>query len=616
MTHTPSSSQSQPDLDAEALRNPDTPAGELARIATRRPDLHPAILEHPRCFRALTNWIATQSATTTSYPRVQAEADAEDQADDTEPSDKPGAVSQQSARPGEAPAEADQPPAEADQPPAEADQPPAEADQQPDQPPAEADQQPDQPGADPAPSGVRRRSVTKALPIGIGIAVVGALTGVGAWRLSQRPKNAAPAAFPDEQRSFSVSAMSGQFIGGVAQAWSIASFAGQSVSPAGDYLFGEFYAQSTDEQPAAYRVYPLDDSGPGSPVEVPLSSWSKDDQRDPSRFSVWTSWWGESPMRKDMVIDPHSGEVTPVPWNASSSLFLGAVDDDSALLLEVPPGEENKTAGALTAIDRQGNELWRTSESYTNAFFDPLQPDILIGYRASSTSSQDEQRELTPSLVSTSTGEIVAALPAFEDGKDKGWMILAADGVVVLTSTVSKPGVLTAHAFSFAGEPQWEQDSNCTGIRFNGVPSLEVVQQSLAEFSGLEAVVAENGVAFVPYGTGCIRWNDDGAVEPLLNLGYDSTEKKWNLTANILADGSGFIDCSSTSEGNKVTALVDVSTGKHLWETPSSTPMLSPLFQSVRGSLPSAGNVKSHAGFPTRLLVSKDKTLSCYIPAQ
>ena len=48
----------------------------------------------------------------------------------------------------------------------------------------------------------------------------------------------------------------------------------------------------------------------GSPVEVPLSSWSKDDQRDPSRFSVWTSWWGESPMRKDMVIDPHSREVT------------------------------------------------------------------------------------------------------------------------------------------------------------------------------------------------------------------------------------------------------------------------------------------------------------------
>ena len=44
--------------------------------------------------------------------------------------------------------------------------------------------------------------------------------------------------------------------------------------------------------------------------------------------------------------------------------------------------------------------------------------------------------------------------------------------------------------------------------------------------------------------------------------------------------------------------------------------MLSPLFQSVRGSLPSAGNVKSHAGSPTRLLVSKDKTLSCYIPAQ
>ena len=307
MTHTPSSSQSQPDLDAEALRNPDTPAGELARIATRRPDLHPAILEHPRCFRALTNWIATQSATTTSYPRVQAEADAEDQADDTGPSDEPGAVSQQSARPGEAPGKP--------------------------QSSAEADQQPDQPGADPAPSGVRRRSVTKALPIGIGIAVVGALTGVGAWRLSQRPKNAAPAAFPDEQRSFSVSAMSGQFIGGVAQAWSIASFAGQSVSPAGDYLFGEFYAQSTDEQPAAYRVYPLDDSGPGSPVEVPLSSWSKDDQRDPSRFSVWTSWWGESPMRKDMVIDPHSGEVTPVPWNASSSLFLGAVYYDSALLL-------------------------------------------------------------------------------------------------------------------------------------------------------------------------------------------------------------------------------------------------------------------------------------------
>ena len=148
------------------------------------------------------------------------------------------------------------------------------------------------------------------------------------------------------------------------------------------------------------------------------------------------------------------------------------------------------------------------------------------------------------------------------------------------------------------------------------MPSLEVVRHSLTEFSGLEAVIAENGVALVPYEGGCIRWNDDGAVEPLLSLGYDSAEKKWNLSATILADGSGFVDYSSDSEGSKVTALVDVSTGKHVWETPSSTPTFSPLLQSMRGSIPSAGHVKSHAGTPTCLLISKEKTLSCYVPAQ
>lgn len=614
MTHTPSSSSSQPDRDAEALRNPDTPAGELARIATRRPDLHPVITEHPHCFPALTSWIAAQSATTVPpHPAVQADGGEE------EHPDEPNTVSQESAQPEEARDEPERAPAAPDEPERAPDEPEDAPDssEEPEESAVLKEDQSEQPSAAPVPSGVRRRSVTRALPVGIGIAVIGALAGVGAWRLSQRSKNAAAAATsPDESRSFSVSALSGEFVGGVVQAWSIDSFAGHSISPAGHYLLGEHYAQSTDEQPAAYRIYPLGDSGPGDPVDVPLSSWSKDDQRDPSRFSVWRSWWGDSPMRKDMIIDPYSGEASPVPWNASSSLFLGAVDNDSALLLEVPPGEESSAVGAIIAIDRQGNELWRTSESYTNAFFDPLQPDILIGYQTSSTSSQDEQRELTPHLVSTSTGETAATLPPFKNDKETGGVILASDGIVVLTSIASKPGVMTAHAVSFTGSPQWEQDSNCAGIRFSGVPSLEVVRHSLTEFSGLEAVIAENGVALVPYEGGCIRWNDDGAVEPLLSLGYDSAEKKWNLSATILADGSGFVDYSSDSEGSKVTALVDVSTGKHVWETPSSTPTFSPLLQSMRGSIPGAGHVKSHAGTPTCLLISKEKTLSCYVPAQ
>jgi len=620
VTHTPSSSSSQPDRDAEALRNPDTPAGELARIATRRPDLHPVITEHPHCFPALTSWIAAQGATTVPHPVAQAD-DAEEEHLD-EPSTVPQQSSQESAQPEEARDEPEVAPGSSEGPERPEDAPgsseePEDAPDSSEEPAVPEEDQPDQPSADPAPSGVRRRSVTKALPIGVGIAVIGALTGVGAWKLSQRSKNAAAAATsPDENRGFSVSALSGEFIRGVTQAWSINSFAAKGVSPAGDCLFGEYYAQDTDEQPAGYRIYPLADSGLGDPVDIPSSSWNKDDQRDPSRFSAWQSWWGGSPMWKDMVIDPHSGEVAPVPWDASSSLFLGAVDSDSALLLEVQPGEESAATGAMIAVDRQGNELWRTSESYTNAFFDPSQPDILIGYQAYSTSAQDEHRELTPHLVSTSTGEMVAALPPFKSGKDTGGIVLAADGLVVLTSIASKPGVLTAHAFSFTGSPQWEQDSNCAGVRFNGVPSLEVVRHSLAELSGVEAVVAENGVAFVPYEGGCIRWNDDGVIEPLLSLGYDSTEKKWNLTATILADGSGFVDYAADSEGNKATVLVDVSTGSHLWEIPSAAPTFSPLFQSMRGSLPSAGQVKSHLGAPTRLLIPKDKTVSCYVPAQ
>ena len=35
----------------------------------------------------------------------------------------------------------------------------------------------------------------------------------------------------------------------------------------------------------------------------------------------------------------------------------------------------------ITAIDRQGKELWSTPDSYLDAFFDPAQPDILIGYQ-------------------------------------------------------------------------------------------------------------------------------------------------------------------------------------------------------------------------------------------
>ena len=75
----------------------------------------------------------------------------------------------------------------------------------------------------------------------------------------------------------------------------------------------------------------------------------------------------DSPIWQDRIIDPRNGDATTVPWDMTSHMFLGAVDDSSALLFKRTPcgpnicsGLSDITTGPISAIDRQGRTIWRS----------------------------------------------------------------------------------------------------------------------------------------------------------------------------------------------------------------------------------------------------------------
>ena len=150
---------------------------------------------------------------------------------------------------------------------------------------------------------------------------------------------------------------------------------------------------------AIHHLYSLTESGLSDPIEVKSSNWT-DEERHSSGSSADRTWWGDSPILRNKIIDPRSGDVSPVPWDTSTYKYLGGVDNDTGLLQKSSPTSQHSGAGGpITAIDRQGKELWSTPDSYLDAFFDPAQPDILIGYQ------KDTSDDFTsvPHLLSTTT---------------------------------------------------------------------------------------------------------------------------------------------------------------------------------------------------------------------
>ena len=324
--------------------------------------------------------------------------------------------------------------------------------------------------------GTSRRTFTKILPWTAGALGLAALGGLGAWSLSHRPKSESE---PEERqstetpRSFSVSALSGDFARGVVEAWSTGLINDSAfISVKGDRVFvisGD-EIEPLPQKIAIHHLYSLTESGLSDPIEVKSSNWT-DEERHSSGSSADRTWWGDSPILRNKIIDPRSGDVSPVPWDTSTYKYLGGVDNDTALLQKSSPTSQHSGAGEpITAIDRQGKELWSTPDSYLDAFFDPAQPDILIGYQKDTS----DDFASVPHLLSTTTGETVAALPS------SNALFLATDGVVIATGLSSGPTSATASAFSFSGEQQWEQQlGECEKIAFDGVPSLDVIQRSL-----------------------------------------------------------------------------------------------------------------------------------------
>ncbi len=329
------------------------------------------------------------------------------------------------------------------------------------------------------------------------------------------------------------------------------------------------------------------------------------------KFSVSESWWGSSPIWRDKIIDPHSKNVTAVPWDAASYLFLGAVDDSSALLLKKPPADAlNDTVGPISAIDRQGKTLWSTADSYWNAFFDPMQPDILIGYQ---TNKSSDDVASTPHFINITTGKTIAQLPL------SNGLIVCTDGVVTFTGHFSDTGhfseseTVTARAFSFTGEPRWEQKiGNCRGVSFDGTPPIDVVRRSLTELTGMEAVVAENGVA-VTIGNKENKYNHSHFVLLRKEDGSSSSPEIGGINFfNILADGSEVLGELEEDDIDH-TYFIDVATGKSAHRFEPSFYNVFICNQSGNGvtslySLPLPGRT------PNRMIIDTSKGMICYVP--
>jgi hypothetical protein len=235
----------------------------------------------------------------------------------------------------------------------------------------------------------------------------------------------------------------------------------------------------------------------------------------------------------------------------------------------------------------------------------PAQPDILIGYQ------KDTSDDFTsvPHLLSTTTGETVAALPS------SNALFLATDGVVIATGLSSGPTSATASAFSFSGEQQWEQQlGECEKIAFDGVPSLDVIQRSLTELAGTSVIVAENGAALVSNesgGTFSLR-NEDGTSGPSLRVGDRFT---------LLADGSGVLTVPSRENRDSDLSpedmlFIDAASGnveKYFSELEFPFSHHEP--QSVQNLFFASTVHELAKGSPNRLLAKTREGVTCYVPA-
>ena len=349
------------DPDAEAAGRPTTSPAELARIAGQRPDLHPAIAAHPSCYPDLAAWITAQGG-----PASQS----------------PSTGSQQPARPSAGPA-------------------PQSSSQQQETPPD-------------TPPGVRRRSVVKAIPIGIGATAVGTLAGAGARWATRRvdtSNSTSTASGP-----FSLVALDGEFLQGTHETWSIpeCDFDNLNVSPDGNYV-AVFHLNISDRD-TKVQIYPINADALGDPVV--FSKGKNHSRKNDDNNSVIFSWWGERLLLQDVIYDSSASTQLPVPWDPNSNTFLGALDKSTAVLIEVPhvlqedsfpipPGAQ----GPIVAVDQQGQELWRTAESYTTGFLDPARPDLLIGYQKDSADDDPKSFSVVPHLLDPKTGAVRAPLP-------------------------------------------------------------------------------------------------------------------------------------------------------------------------------------------------------------
>ena len=623
-----SASTSSQDPDAEALSNPHTPAAELARIAATRPDLHPAIAAHPHCYPALHQWIDQYQAATTGSP-APTNTPATNPAPAADPTTA-GTTTPRSDQAQTTPYPAPTTPAPTITP-----APTSPTTKAPSTPTTTGNQTPGTPG----PQGPSRRAFTGLLPLTAGALGLAALGGLGAWGIShfrseehhdpagepQSPSeepasSGEPQSPSEEHRVFSVSALSPDFARGVTAAWTVEGLAG-SVSAKGDVTF-----VISDDW---YRVYPISESGIGTPVKASIPPWETQ-SLDPGEFSAYESWWGDSPIWKDRIVDPRSGDVTPVPWQRYSYRFLGAIDDNTALLLKRPPTDpSNNAVGPITAVDRQGGTLWSTSSPYWAAFFDPMQPDILIGYQKNRDPELRKGRERgegdftspdswagTPRIISTATGEVMAELPS-SDG-----VILASDGIVTVTGTFSRSETVTARAFSFTGASQWEQQlGDCERIAFDGTPSLNVIRHSLTELTGITAVVAENGAALVDGGdqsTFSLR-DENGHQGPGLKPGVYRPLDAYMHGFAFLADGSGVLTSYNKGYVYGDTSFVSAATGETRKYFKSQSPLEDNVGQSaclIRTNTSYMPDKKSRNCLLAVTGTGADARTTCYVPTK
>ena len=517
------------DPDAEAVGRPTTSPAELARIAGQRPDLHPAIAAHPSCYPGLAAWITAQGG----------------------PSQPPSTGSQQPARPSAGPApqlNRAVPQQQPEQSSTSTRQPaPQSSSQQQETPPD-------------TPPGVRRRSVVKAFPIGIGATAVGALAGAGArWatRRADTSNSASTASGP-----FSLVALDGEFLQGTHETWSIpeCDFDNLNVSPDGNYV-AVFHLNISDRD-TKVQIYPINADALGDPVV--FSKDKNHSRKNDDNNSVIFSWWGERLLLQDVIYDSSASTQLPVPWDPNSNTFLGTLDKSTAALIEVPhvlqedsfpipPGAQ----GPIVAVDQQGQELWRTAESYTTGFLDPARPDLLIGYQKDSADDDPKSFSVVPHLLDPKTGAVRAPLPF-------GMVILASDGLVCLPG-----GSDAAEAYTFDGQAAWKLTGAFDRLAFCGIPTLDVAHQALTSRDGSTALVAENGTALIQAADGSFSREDTGTAVRLGNYHADTVRLDDLQYFTVLADGSGVLTYSLKDTKNPEIRMIDTGSGTEAWSLPS-----------------------------------------------